>query len=136
MGWDFRDKRNLRSWLGCEEEPQCIFVLPQFPVVDASESLQAAGALLHCRSQLDVQRSTVKKPKEAAGGPGGGQKSCVCVFAAQDPKARLPGLGTSLWGYTYCAQFCTSLGSLVEPRGSTHHKAVDVPLVLLTSSVK
>lgn len=133
MRWDFRGKGNSRPWLGCEEEPQCTFALPQLPVVDASESLQAAGMLLHCRSQLDVQSST----KVAAGGPGGGQKSrvCVCLWL------RTPQQGFLAWAHL-CGvilavhQSAPLWGLWLQPRGSTHHQAVDGPLASLTSSVK
>lgn len=79
-------------------------------------------AQCRCQKWLQVGRGEVR--------------SAGCVFAAQGPKAQLPGLGTSLWGYTCCAEICTSLGSLAAPQGSTHHQAVDASLVSLTPAVK
>lgn len=128
MVWGFGEKGNLRSWLGCEEEPQCISVLPQLPLVDASESLQAAGTLLHCQVTAGRAEKHSADAKSGCRWARGRSEVCVCVCSSA-PQSTASWFVHISWGFILVHKSAPLWGLWLHPRGSTHHQAVDVPLV-------
>lgn len=104
--------------------------------MDASESLQAAGMLLHCQAIAGcAEEKSADAKRDCRWARGRSEVPCVC-FQLRSPKPSFPAWAPLCGVILVVHESAPLWGLWLHPWGSPLHQAVDVPLVSLRSSVK